>query len=152
MLKRVCLDPGHGGLAPGASYLGLLEKDVNLAIALRTKDELEKFGFAVVLTRDGDDTVSLLRRCQIANAKSSGSFVSIHCNADPDMDLPGMSEARGEEIWYHPKSRKGKEFAEIMYKSVDQIFPDEAFRGIKPTESLYVLNGTLMPADRKSVV
>ncbi len=66
----VILDPGHGGKDPGAiGVLGdqtIYEKDINLAIALQTKRELENLGAAVILTRSDDSWVSLYSRIAIA--------------------------------------------------------------------------------------
>jgi N-acetylmuramoyl-L-alanine amidase len=73
-------------------------------------------------------------------------FVSIHVNADLDEDLPGMPEAKGEEIWIHKGSRQGLILAKCLADEVDRIFPDEPFRGIKETEALYVLKHTKAPA------
>jgi N-acetylmuramoyl-L-alanine amidase len=82
----------------------------------------------------------------MANNMKVDCFVSVHCNADPDLDLPGMPEAKGEEIWFYKGSRKGKRLAECLAKWVDQIFPEEPFRGIKETDLFFVLKNTKAPA------
>ena len=66
----VVLDAGHGGAYPhdGAHGRGgLIEKDVALAVAIRTKEAMEEAGVTVVLTREADADLSLARRAQIAN-------------------------------------------------------------------------------------
>jgi len=156
MSKIVCIDPGHGGEDSGATFRDLKEKDVTLRIAknildiFSEKDYIEMYwGFKdvkIILTRYEDIYVSLPDRCKIANDANAKIFVSIHCNADPDPDLPGMPEARGEEIWYYEGSDKGKKLAALMADAVDSFFPDDPFRGIKPTKNLYVLKHTKMPA------
>lgn len=103
-------------------------------------------GYKVIYTRADDIDVSLEERCKIANTNLADVFVSIHCNADPDEDQPEMPEARGEEIWYNKGSQKSLYIATQISYWVDQIFPDEPFRGVKETESLYVLKHTTMPA------
>lgn len=144
--KKICLDPGHGGAKPGAVYGGLEEKNINLDVALGVGRILYSSGYRVIYTRSEDIDVSLEERCKIANTSLSDAFISIHCNADPDEDLPGMPEAKGEEIWYSKGSQKGLYLATQISYWIDQIFPDEPFRGVKETVSFYVLKHTTMPA------
>ena len=69
-VRRVILDPGHGGEHLGtASGSGLLEKDMTLDLAQRARKLLVERGFEVVLTRARDDTLSLKQRATSANAK-----------------------------------------------------------------------------------
>jgi N-acetylmuramoyl-L-alanine amidase len=80
----VVLDPGHGGAPPhdGAhGPRGLLEKNIALAVAQKTKALLEAQGATVVLTRDDDTDVSLADRARIANDNGADLFLSIHCNS-----------------------------------------------------------------------
>jgi N-acetylmuramoyl-L-alanine amidase len=83
-LRRVVIDPGHGGQDSGA--LGptrLQEKAVALAVALRLKEALESRGVEVVMTRTSDRFVPLPQRSEIANRSRADLFLSIHCNACP---------------------------------------------------------------------
>lgn len=81
-IKKIVLDPGHGGIDPGAiGPGGLREKVVNLGITLRLKNHLEKLGLNVILTRTEDKYVSLAERIKIARLSNADLFVSIHCNA-----------------------------------------------------------------------
>jgi len=147
MPNRICIDPGHGGIKSGAVYGGLQEKDINLAVALELEKLLNVLGYDVIMTRISDVDVSLQERCDIANASPRADlFVSLHCNADPDADEPGMPEAKGEEIWYFKGSFMGRKYATKMAYWIDDIFPDEPFRGVKETDQLYVLKNTNMPA------
>jgi len=80
-IRTVVIDPGHGGTDSGvAGDGGLLEKDVNLAVALRLADYLRRQDLDVVLTREGDDHLGLAERAEIANASDGDIFVSLHCN------------------------------------------------------------------------
>jgi N-acetylmuramoyl-L-alanine amidase len=81
-IETVVLDPGHGGKDNGKmGRNGVLEKDVNLSIAEKTRELLEReLGVEVVLTRDEDRLLSLTRRTEIANQTSGDLFISIHCN------------------------------------------------------------------------
>lgn len=91
-VKRIVLDPGHGGSDPGCLGVnGLKEKDVALDIALRLKRILETEGkFEVVLTRDRDITLPLEKRTAIANQKNADLFISIHLNASPRKNRTGV--------------------------------------------------------------
>ena len=148
IVKRVCIDPGHGGSQAGAVYGDLLEKDVNLTVAEYVVEGLKAVDpeIWVGLTRTFDRTMSLQERCDFSNNMNVDCFLSIHCNADPDLDEPGMAEAKGEEIWFHKGSVRGIRLAQCLADEVDRIFPDEPFRGIKESEVFYVLKHTNAPA------
>jgi N-acetylmuramoyl-L-alanine amidase len=79
----IVVDAGHGGKDLGAKgHGGLLEKDVNLAIALRLRDILKsRYKYSVVLSRGDDTFLSLEKRGAIANKKNADVFVSVHANA-----------------------------------------------------------------------
>ena len=93
--KVVYLDAGHGGYDPGASYFGISEKSLTLAIQSRVKAKLEAEGYQVVTTRTSDTYVDLTDRSRAANASESDIFVSIHINAS------GSSAAQGIETYYY---------------------------------------------------
>ena len=81
-LKRVVIDPGHGGHDPGAcSPHGLKEKHVVLAVAKQLARRLsEDMGIDVVMTRNDDRFIPLGQRARIANTSGADLFVSIHAN------------------------------------------------------------------------
>lgn len=89
-VRRVVLDPGHGGHDPGAvGPAGLREKDVTLDIAHRAAPLLAReLSISTLLTRDTDQFVPLPERTARANAFQADLFVSIHCNAS---EQPGGS-------------------------------------------------------------
>ncbi|MEJ5348799.1 MAG: N-acetylmuramoyl-L-alanine amidase [Desulfosoma sp.] len=91
-VRRIVLDPGHGGKDKGAiGPGGVFEKDITLAIAKELKKILEKEGgYEVILTRDSDRFLSLEERTAIANTKKADLFVSIHTNAHEDSSLGGI--------------------------------------------------------------
>jgi N-acetylmuramoyl-L-alanine amidase len=91
-VRRVVLDPGHGGDDPGATGpAGLKEKDVTLDIAHRAAPLLAReLGVSTLLTRDSDDFVALDERTARANAFKADLFVSIHCNATEAGDTRGV--------------------------------------------------------------
>ncbi len=82
-IKRVVIDPGHGGKDPGAiGPNGLYEKDVVLDVAKKLKRILkERYNMEVILTRDKDIFIPLEERTAIANSKKADLFISIHVNA-----------------------------------------------------------------------
>lgn len=94
-VRRVVLDAGHGGSDPGAMTDDLLEKEITLDIGARLRTLLERDGFAVVVTRDADETVALRDRAFLANGSRSDIFVSIHVNS-----LTKHTSARGIETYY----------------------------------------------------
>lgn len=92
-LRRIVIDPGHGGSDPGAiGRGGLKEKDVTLAISKRLKAELEQQmpGIRVFLTRDSDKFISLSERTQFANELHADLFVSVHVNSSPNRKTQGI--------------------------------------------------------------
>ncbi|MEW6418004.1 MAG: N-acetylmuramoyl-L-alanine amidase [Nitrospirota bacterium] len=92
VIRRIVIDPGHGGHDPGAVGLrGLYEKDVVLDIALK----LEKILSAdplneIFLTRRTDVFIPLEERTVIANKRKADLFVSIHANASPRRGAKGI--------------------------------------------------------------
>jgi N-acetylmuramoyl-L-alanine amidase len=93
----VVLDPGHGGKDDGARGNGLVEKDLNLDVALRVEKIIKPFNFPVVVTRRDDTFVSLEERANIANRLENAIFVSIHFNHAPDHVSTGV------ETFYAPQ-------------------------------------------------
>jgi len=90
-VQTVVLDPGHGGADPGAIGVGgLREKDVTLELARRVAPRLRERGFLVVLTREGDRTLSLEERTAIAAGSRGDLFVSLHANAAPRRGVRGV--------------------------------------------------------------
>lgn len=95
-LRKIVLDPGHGGKDPGAiGVRGILEKDVVLAVAKKLAKKLKaEMGINVILTRQDDTFIRLEDRTAIANAEDADLFISLHVNASPN------AEARGMETYY----------------------------------------------------
>ncbi len=94
-LRRIVLDPGHGGAEEGAAGpSGLLEKDLVLDVCRRLQQALQVRGLEVSLTRVDDRDVPLDERTAIANNRRADLFLSLHANASPS------SSARGAETYY----------------------------------------------------
>ncbi|WP_334109445.1 N-acetylmuramoyl-L-alanine amidase family protein [Thermodesulfitimonas autotrophica] len=110
--RTIVLDPGHGGVDPGAHYREeILEKDLVLQIAGRLKRFLENAGATVIMTRTGDYDLAppeikslaarkrydLRARVDLANRAGADIFLSIHVNTSRD---PGKA---GVHVYYSEK-------------------------------------------------
>ena len=126
--RTVILDAGHGGEDGGAvSDDGVIEKDINLSIALKLRDILEVSGYNVIMTREKDiaiydddaETLREKKRSDLHNRldiieKNSGEntiFVSIHQNKFPD------SKYHGTQIFYSKHDPKSMDLATAVRKS-----------------------------------
>ena len=94
-IKVVVIDAGHGDNDPGAVGKHSKEKDIALAIALKTGKYIEDNfkDVKVIYTRKTDVFIKLWRRAQIANEAHADLFISIHCNSS---DSP---KPYGTESW-----------------------------------------------------
>ncbi|MDG2049986.1 MAG: N-acetylmuramoyl-L-alanine amidase [Myxococcota bacterium] len=94
-IRKVVIDPGHGGRDPGAIGVGgVREKDINLRLSKLLARRLRARSFEVVLTREDDRYVDLEERTVIAESAGGDLFVSIHANAARNKSL------RGIEVYY----------------------------------------------------
>jgi len=100
-IKKIVIDPGHGGEDPGAcGKNGTKEKDINLKVSKILKELIEKeLKIKVILTREKDTFLSLFERSKIANREKADIFLSIHCNASENPFASGpevyfLSEAK----------------------------------------------------------
>jgi N-acetylmuramoyl-L-alanine amidase len=91
-VKRIVIDPGHGGRDPGAiGPKGTLEKDMVLDVARRLKKLLDKkLNLEVLLTRNSDRSMALEARTAFANKREADLFVSIHFNAHRNRKFRGV--------------------------------------------------------------
>lgn len=82
-MVKIFLDPGHGGVDPGATGNGLQEKNVNFSVASTIQNILlnEYDNVEVRMSRTGDQTVSLSSRTNAANSWGADFYLSIHVNA-----------------------------------------------------------------------
>ena len=89
----VALDPGHGGVDPGATGInGIHEKDITLATAFEVRRQLEASGrFRVMMTREDDEFVPLRER--VARARQAGAdlFISLHADSIAKAEIRGLS-------------------------------------------------------------
>lgn len=101
--KKIVLDAGHGGKDCGAMSANLVcEKDIVLEVVKFLHKELKKRGYSVLLTRDKDIYIDLVRRTELANRKSADLFISVHANSIPKHST---SNAHGIETYFLSTAR-----------------------------------------------
>jgi N-acetylmuramoyl-L-alanine amidase len=137
----VVLDPGHGGKETGSvGANGLVERDLNLAVANKAKDALEDRGYSVVLTRTRDIEMTLQARADVARSLGANAFVSIHHNGGPD----GPSTKPGTETYYQHQSADSKRLGGLLYEEVVAAFasrPGVAWFANKDAGAKYRIGG-----------
>lgn len=90
-VRKIVVDPGHGGKDPGAMAFGLKEKDIVLAVSKKLAKELKTaYRYEVILTRTKDVYLPLEERTAVANTQKSDLFLSIHVNASADKASNGI--------------------------------------------------------------
>ena len=102
--RTIVIDPGHGGIDPGAdSIAGYPEKEITLATARALRRVLEDTGrYRVVLTRDGDVYLKLSERVRRARAAHGDLFVSLHADSlggGPLQPVAERGHARGVSVY-----------------------------------------------------
>ncbi len=151
----VVVDPGHGGEDGGAVGVnGLVEKDVNLAIALELKSLLEAHLFPVVLVRDGDYSVGDQELPTVAERKRSDTknrvrlleetgeclLVSIHQNYFT------QGQYKGAQVFYSPNRPESAILAEAIRQSVvASLQPENTRQNKEAGEEIYLLDRCPVP-------
>lgn len=147
----VVIDAGHGGDDPGKIGInGAKEKDVNLSIARRVKDYLEKEDIRVVMTRETEDGLydadashkkvqDMKRRIAIIEETAPDLTVSIHQNSYPE------EYVHGAQVFYYEGSVEGQELADKIQKRLIEGADPENKRQIKANSSYYLLKKTKIP-------
>jgi len=136
----IVIDPGHGGYDAGAvADSGLEEKEVALAISEYMSEMLQEAGYDVVMTRRGDQFVSLSDRVEIANNTNARLFVSVHSNAAHRNSVGGMET-------YIAPGREGDSYqlaSELQDEMVAELPLKD--RGVK-SDNFTVIRDTEMPS------
>ena len=144
---RILLDAGHSpkrvppydGLV---SPSGFLEYEANLALAEVLKPKLEKAGATVIMTRQGDNQMSLPQRYHKALEQQAHIFISLHHNALPDTFNPRSME-RGYSIYYtYPHSFN---LAQSIYQTFNTKIP-LADNGLIANDILFIPRICEMPS------
>ena len=156
ILPVIILDAGHGGIDSGTSGAdGTEEKDLNLAIAMKTKELLKAFGFSVVMTRTEDDLISdqalptirerkredLQKRLAMTEQTKNCVLVSIHQNYYQD------GYYSGAQVFYSTNHEEGELLARAMQKALIEHLQPQNTRQIKPSgKDIYLLYQSKCPA------
>ncbi len=120
---HVVLDPGHGGAEPGAvSPGGLVEKDLNLDVVRRARDLLAEAGATVVLTRDGDHTMTAASRGLVAAAIEPALLVSVHHNGG----APAGSGGPGTIVFTKTDDPEATRFGGLFNETLQPVLEAEA--------------------------
>lgn len=138
----IVLDPGHGGEDEGCMRGDILEKELNLEIALRAAARLRDLGFEVRLTREDNDTELTLEE-RVAAAENAGAdiYVSIHQNACEEKE----SAVKGIETWYCGGTEDSRRLAKLVHGEVLKKTGAKE-RNLCETGELYVIRETSMPS------
>jgi N-acetylmuramoyl-L-alanine amidase len=148
---QVVIDVGHGGIDSGkVSGDGILEKDVNLAIAKKLKVLLEQEDVQVTMTRDSDcglyedsdsnkKVADLQNRCALIEQIQPDCTVSIHQNS---YSSPSVS---GAQVFYFAQSAQGERLAQLIQESLVGRVDPENHRQAKANDSYYLLKRTVSP-------
>ena len=141
-IRRVVLDPGHGGFDSGAvGPTGLKEADINLQIGKMLADSLNSQGnIKAFLTRRGDYFVPLSERTVVANQYRADLFVSIHINANENRT------AKGSETYFCAEKASSEEAQRVaeFENSVIKYEEESAYQ-----EGMIDLEDLLFKAERK---
>ena len=123
-VKRIVIDPGHGGFDSGAvGPSGLKEKDVTLDLALRLHESLKSEGETLsFLTRTGDYYVPLTTRTVIANQHQADLFISIHINASENR------RSHGSETYFCSEKASSAEAEKVAALENSVLKYDEPFK------------------------
>lgn len=141
----VILDAGHGATDSGKVGINnAYEKDINLSIVLFLKEELEREGIKVVLTRENDEPLytssdtnkkmaDMKKRIEIITESQADLVVSIHQNSYPDEGV------KGPQVFYYTASQEGEKLATSIQKSFSLVVGEEQNRRLAKANSEYYL-------------
>ena len=153
--KTFLIDPGHGGTFPGrVNESNVLEKDINLNIALKLDQLLEETGAQVVMTRRSDidlipqetkeeklllqQRADLEQRVQMSRQSQADYFISVHCNSIPN------EKWRGAQTFYNPEDPESKALAQAIQQSLVKQLGDYD-RDALPREDTYLFRNSEIP-------
>ncbi|MDD6102823.1 MAG: N-acetylmuramoyl-L-alanine amidase [Clostridiales bacterium] len=136
---KVIVDAGHGGYDNGAVYKDRREKDDTLALSLLLRDELEKRGIDVFLTRENDIYESPAEKAEAANKSGGDLFVSVHRNA-----AYAPNTYQGVQTLIYDRAGSKVKIAQNINEKLEEV----GFNNINVEErpDLAVLRRTEMPA------
>lgn len=145
----VAIDAGHGSWDGGATGVsGVLEKDLNLALAFKVKACLEAGGVSTVMTREADSALEMEKfikrkdmfyRRDLIKASGAKLFISIHMNTFQEETQKGI------DIYYSMNVEGSKAFADLLGRKFQDKLGN--FRGLKQTkDDIFLLKNTSIPS------
>ena len=145
--KVIYIDPGHGGVDPGAMSTKFLEKDMNLLLSQELEKKLVNKGAVVYLTREGDydlasSTVNrkrndLYNRVKLINNSNPDMYISIHLNASPS------SRWNGIQVFYSNILKENKILGEFITNSLKENMSN--VRDLKKENGYYMYSKIKVP-------
>ncbi|MGI6102128.1 MAG: N-acetylmuramoyl-L-alanine amidase family protein [Bacillota bacterium] len=145
----VVIDPGHGGVDPGANDHDTMEKDITLLIALQVRDMLVRYGISVGLTRSTDTDCSgwsqlrpgrhladLNQRARMTNKGKIGISIHVNSSSDPNQ--------KGAMVLYAAGSDPGRALADEIISQLALVTDLNHSKPV-PRSNLLVLNATQVP-------
>lgn len=123
--KTIYLDPGHGGIDSGTTYKKIYEKDINLLLCQKLKENLKNKGATVYLTRETDKDLALnnvknrkrsdlIGRAYLINKTKPDMYLSIHIN------YLSQTKYKGLQIFYNNKNKENQTIAESLTKYIKE--------------------------------
>lgn len=134
--RIVVIDPGHGGIDPGATVADVAEKEVVLAFGHALRQRLEATGrYKVAMTRDDDRFVALAERVRIARVAGADLFISIHADS-----LTRGQGVRGATVYTGSERATDAEAARLAAKENQA----DAVAGLESADDVQDVAGILM--------
>lgn len=147
----VVIDAGHGGFDPGKIGINrALEKDINLSIAYKLKNLLEKNDIRVIMTRKNDNGLyvkadpnwkrnDMRNRVKIINRSGADFAISIHQNSFV------QESSKGAQVFYYSSSEEGRVLAETLQEGIKSAIHDGNHRLAKANSNYYLLKQSKCP-------
>lgn len=144
----IYIDPGHGGVDPGAISKTIIEKDMNLLLSKKLQEELMKKGAIAYLTRENDKDLAnpnasmrkrsdLANRAYLINQSKASLYVSIHLNASND------SSWQGFQVFYDDINKQNQILAQAITTSAKSKI--KLVRSPKEKNDYYMYSRILIP-------
>ena len=153
---NIIIDAGHGGVDSGAVGVdNVLEKDINLSIALKLRDLLDATGFNTTMTREIDESIhnkdansirskkvsDMKNRLNLVNGDANNLLISIHQNKFED------SKYSGAQVFFSRNNPRSQELAQSMRASIVGLLQKDNTREVKPSpRGVFLLNKATVPA------
>lgn len=139
-LPVIIIDAGHGDFDGGATANGVIEKDINLSVALKLRDLFVANGFEVVMTREddqilSDDGLTSIRKKKTSDTKNRLELVKKY----PDAIMLSIHQnkfeqqsSHGAQVFYGAQHESSARFGEIMQNNLVEMLQPDNTRLCKP--------------------